>query len=86
MEWWQWQDHGNSIPQNDAIKVIVYKGVPEETVRQKFPVNPEKQVDYRYVEYLSALQYLDKKIDEDVVASVTDQLKNTREVITHHFN
>lgn len=86
MEWWQWQDHGGSAHRDYAIKVIVHKNVPEETVRQEFPVNPEKQADYRYVEYRVALAYLEEKIDEDIMESVASQLKITRETIIRHFD
>jgi hypothetical protein len=86
MEWWQWQINGDSDSREYPIKVIVYKDLPEEKVKRAFPVNPEKQMDYRYVEYGKALVYLDEKIDEDVMESVTDKLKMTREKINRHFN
>lgn len=86
MEWWQWQDHGGPTHRDYAIYVIVYKNVPEEKIRQKFPVRPEKQADYRYVEYQMALEYLDEKIEEDVMESVTNRLKITRETIIRNFD
>lgn len=86
MEWWQWQDQGDPSPREYAIKVVVYKDASEAEVKQEFPVNPGKQIDYRYLEYLRALEYLDEKINEDVVESVTDTLKSTRETITEHFD
>lgn len=86
MEWWQWQDHGDSIDREYAIQVVVYQGVSNEAVRQEFPVEPERQIDYRYLEYQRALDYLDEKIDEDVMENVTEKLKSTREKIKAHFN
>jgi hypothetical protein len=86
MGWWQWQAHGGPEPTESAIKVVVYKDLPEETVKLAFPVNPQKHMDYRYIEYFRALAYLDEKIDEDVMESVTDKLKMTRERIKRHFN
>jgi len=86
MEWWQWQDYGDSVDQSYAIKVVVYNDIAGEIARREFPVNPEKNLDYRYVEYEKALKYLDEKIDENVVESVTERLKDTREVLLRHFN
>ena len=86
MEWWQWQDHGDSVDRSYAIKVVVYNDIAEEIAKRAFPVNPEKNLDYRYVEYEKALEYLDEKIDENVVESVTEKLNGTREVLLKHFN
>lgn len=86
MEWWQWQRSGDPDPWEYPIKVVVYKDLPEEKVKRAFPVDPEKQLDYRYVEYDSALEYLNEKIEDDVVEAVTDKLKDTRNAIVQYFN
>ncbi len=78
MQWWQWEAHGDSRPREYDIKVVVYRGMALSTVENRFPVAPDKQQDYRYVEYLEALAYLDRVIAEDLMSSVTQALSATR--------
>ncbi|RWX47194.1 hypothetical protein H206_02506 [Candidatus Electrothrix aarhusensis] len=82
MEWWQWQDHGDS----DAaavypVKVAVYRDIPVTEVEQKYPVEPEQKKDFRYLEYQRALDFLDEKIAENIQENVTERLKATRKKI-----
>ena len=86
MEWWQWQDHGDSDPAAVyPVKVAVYRDIPLTEVEQKYPVEPEQKKDFRYLEYQNALRFLDKKITEDMQESVTEQLKATRKKITEQL-
>lgn len=78
MEWWQWQPHGEPRPTTYDVKVVVYRNVTLGYVKNKFPVIPEKEKDYRYLEYEAALEYLNEKISDDVSEQVTDRLKKTR--------
>ena len=79
MEWWQWQEHGDSDPAvRDDIKVAVYKKIPLAEVKNKYPVEPEQKKDVRYLEYQNALNFLDEKITENLMEDVTDTLKKTR--------
>jgi hypothetical protein len=83
MEWWQWEDHGDSSPEaRYDVKVAVYREMPLEDVKKQYPVLPEQRKDFRYVEYKKALQFLDEKIQENVMEDVTDALKVTRKKIT----
>jgi hypothetical protein len=81
MDWWQWQPHGDSRPRHYEIKVVVYRGLALDRVKVRYPVVPEKNKDYRYIEYVAALAYLDEKIGDDVMEPVTSTLKSTRQKI-----
>ena len=82
MEWWQWQDHGDSGPAAIyPVKVAVYRDIPVTEVEQRYPVKPEQKKDFRYLEYQRALRFLDEKIAENVQENVTEQLKATRKKI-----
>jgi len=65
MQWWQWDHHGDSDPNTKYdIKVVVYRNIPLEAVKERFPVVKEQKKDYRYLAYDKALEYLDKNIKE----------------------
>lgn len=82
MEWWQWQDHGDSTPETRYdIKVAVYRHIPLEDVKKTCPVLPEQQKDFRYLEHKKALHFLDEKIQENLLEDVTATLKATRKKI-----
>lgn len=83
MEWWQWQEHGDSKPGTRYdVKVAVYRHVQLEDVKKTYPVLPEQQKDFRYLEHTKALHFLDEKIQENVLDDVTTTLKATRKKIT----
>ncbi len=83
MEWWQWQEHGDSDPATRYdVKVAVYRHVQLDEVKQQHPVLPAQQKDFRYLEHNKALHFLDEKIQENVLDDVTATLKATRKKIT----
>lgn len=84
-DWWQWQPHGDSRPTDYEIKVVVYTDTTTENIRAKFPVDPNQNKDYRYLEYENAVEYLDQHINDNVMEAVTRQLINTRTKIISHF-
>jgi hypothetical protein len=64
-QWYQWDSHGAPDPETKyTIKVIVYKNISLEEVRQLYPVSKEIKQDYRYIEYDTALVYLNRQIIE----------------------
>lgn len=88
MDWWQWDNHGDSDPRSRCdIKVVVYRDVPLERVKLMFPVRKEKNQDFRYLEYSKALEYLDKGIKEtrdeevSILKSLAERLRDTRKRI-----
>ncbi len=85
MQWWQWQSHGDSRPQKEDIRVIVYKDVPLRLVKEAFPVDQSKLEDYRYIDCQSAYTYLQAKIQEDVLEEVTRQLSTTYQYISDNL-
>lgn len=78
MDWWQWLDHGDSRPKRYDIKVVVYRNVEQPQVRQLYPSDPSRELDFRYVAYADAMGYLDRMIKENVIESLTSQLQTTR--------
>ena len=81
MEWWQWEDHGDSTPTDYAINVIVYNEVSLKEITKKYPVNPQAKIDYRYIHYDQAISYLNQQIADDVLSDVTTLLKKTKNTI-----
>jgi len=80
-EWWQWQDYGYYRPRKYDIKVIVYRNIALDKVKQLYPVDPDKNMDYRYVEYNNVINYLDRNIKENVIRSLTKELSTTKNKI-----
>ncbi len=79
MAWWQWDQHGDPDPGEPYdIKVVVYRDISLEQVRELFPVREEKGQDYRYLSCEQAYSYLNETILEDVVPEVTGRLRQTR--------
>ncbi|MGC4071717.1 MAG: hypothetical protein QM760_04240 [Nibricoccus sp.] len=62
MEWWQWEEHGESHPRDYPIHVAVYWNQTLEQTKQKYPVDRSKEQDYRYVEYSAAVAHLKSTI------------------------
>ncbi|MEJ2691757.1 MAG: hypothetical protein P8166_01585 [Candidatus Thiodiazotropha sp.] len=85
MDWWQWQEHGDSRPRHYDIKVVVYRDVGLRTVQQLFPTEPAREVDYRYVSYSDAVRYLDRMTEENAIESITLRLKETHQRITDNL-
>ncbi len=81
MAWWQWDNHGDSRHRNYDVNVIVYRYVALKDVASQYPVNVEKKIDFRYLHYQKALDYLDEKIAENAIEAVTETLRKTREKI-----
>lgn len=91
MDWWQWDNHGDSDPRSRCnIYVVVYRGIPLDKVKGMYPVRKKINQDFRYLEYSKALEYLDKTIKElserknDEVGTFEDlaqELRNTRKKI-----
>ncbi len=86
MEWWQWNDHGNSRPTEYDIRVVVYKNINAEEIKKRYPVIIEKKQDYRYLKYQDAIKYLNSKIEEDAMPSVTTLLRNTLKKLNMVFD
>ena len=75
-QWYQWNSSGGSDPNDlDTIKVVVYWDEPLDAIKDKYPVEPLRKKDYRYLSYETAMKYLDSAIDEYPNA---DNLINTR--------
>jgi hypothetical protein len=60
MEWYQWNSQGPDDPNaRDDVKVVVYRNLPLDEVKKRYPVVEQKQ-DYRYLGYQAALNLLNK--------------------------
>lgn len=64
MEWWQWDTHGDNRPREYPIKVIVYWNQSLEETKKRFTVDRGRELDFRYVSYSLAIQYLENTIKE----------------------
>ena len=62
MEWWQWDSHGDSRPREYPIKVVVYWDQTLQKTKKQYPIDRSKEQDFRYVEYTSAVNHLEKSI------------------------
>lgn len=63
------------------IQVVVYRGVPLQVVRQNYPSLREQNIDVRYLQYGEALNYLDARIEQNLLARITERLKDARSKI-----
>jgi len=81
MDWWQWQNHGDSRPKVYDIKVVVYKKITLTKAKEIYPIDPANNKDYRYIEYVDAIKYLDEHIAENVFEIVTTKLLKTKNVL-----
>lgn len=77
MEWWQWNEHGDSRPTQYDIRVVVYMNTSLEEIERRYPIIENEKQDFRYLEYQEAIEYLNNKIEENAVPSVTERLKTT---------
>ncbi|GAB1623753.1 hypothetical protein AAOGI_38030 [Agarivorans albus] len=93
VEWFQWQSHGDSRPRAYPVKVVVYRDIALKEVEAAYPVNPEAEMDYRYVEYSDALIYFENNIAEVKgmaeegypMGRLAEQLDETRSLIIDAF-
>ena len=81
MDWWQWQEFGDSRPRKYDIKVVVYKNISLDQVKEWYPIEPDKEKDFRYLEYGKALNYLDKLIKDNVIEELTVTLVKTKNTL-----
>lgn len=77
-DWWQWQSHGDSRPKSYDIKVVVFRNTNQERLEKQYPINQDAEKDFRFIHYDTAIAYLDKMIDENAIATLTEKLELTR--------
>jgi hypothetical protein len=46
MEWWQWNEHGDSRPAEYDIRVVVYRNASTEEIEKKYPIVENKKQDF----------------------------------------
>ena len=64
-QWYQWNSVGDPDPiKIDDIKVVVYWNEPLGSIKGKYPINPKRKKDFRYLTFEAALKYLDSTISE----------------------
>jgi hypothetical protein len=65
MQWWQWDNHGDSDPNSIYdIKIVVYRDISLQEIQSIFPVVEAAKKDFRYIEYNEVIKYLNRNIDE----------------------
>ena len=74
--WYQWNNHGDSDPTKfDDIRVVVYRNSSLEEVKKTYPVDEKKKMDYRYLDYDTAINFLSKHGDEPYCEGLRDTKK-----------
>ena len=64
-EWWQWEPYVDHRPDTRYnVKVIVYRNISLEKIKELYPVIKHIHQDYRYLKYDKAVKYLEDKIEE----------------------
>ena len=86
MQWFQWNGHGSSNPQElDPIHVVVFRPdrISLAELRARFPVIESEQQDYRYVAYEDALAYVDDILEhaDAEIPSLATKLRASRDRI-----
>jgi len=85
MEWWQWDSHGDSTDKKYPIKIVVFWGQTQEETTKRHPVDQAKLLDFRYVEYLKAIQHIRSSIKEFKRAGLdASQLEETLTQLKKH--
>lgn len=85
-EWWQWDNHGDSDPKSKYdIRIIIFKNISIETVKIRYPINKNKNVDFRYAPYNLAIQYLNEIINEYSESFAVEKYQNLKKKIISHF-
>ena len=100
MEWWQWEAHGDSDPSTTyPVRVVVHRGLGAAELAARYPVDPVKKLDHRYVTVERALAWLGEQIaelegdaargqdaqDRALTAGLLGTLRGTRDRIRRHF-
>ena len=100
MEWWQWEGHGDSNPATIyPVRVVVHRGLGAVELAARYPVDPVKKIDHRYVTVERALTWLGEHIAaleqdaareqdahvEALTAGLLRTLRGTRDRINSHF-
>jgi len=74
--WYRWNNHGDSDPTKfDDIRVVVYRNSSLEEVKQTYPVDEKKKMDYRYLDYDTAINFLSKHEDKPYCEALRDTKK-----------
>jgi len=81
-DWWQWELHGDSQPKKYNIKVVVFKNTNQELLHKQYPIDQGAEKDFRFIHYDTAMTYLDKMIEENAIAALTEKLERTRSKLT----
>lgn len=74
----QWEPEVPILIGQGKVYVVVYKGIPVEAVKKSFPSDRSRNLDFRYLQYGEALNYLDAKIERNLLRRVTARLRKTR--------
>jgi hypothetical protein len=91
-QWWQWDPHVQNKPMHEAaIKVIVYHDTSVKRIKDRFPVDESRLMDFRYLGSKEAIRYLTKNIealdkeDHAWAAGTKEHLTRTRDQIKQQF-
>lgn len=75
----QWEPEVPIMIGQGKVYVVIYRGLPVEAVERHYPQDRSRNIDYRYIQYGEALNYLDAKIERNLLRRVTERLRRTRD-------
>jgi hypothetical protein len=85
-EWYQWTSHSSPNPQTvDDVKVVVYRNISLAKVKEMYPVVTGKQ-DYRYLDYATAIKYLNKSAGEPYLKHLQATKQKINEQLGDRWN
>ncbi len=84
--YWQWYKQAPHRVEQYDIKVVVFRNMPLDIVKKRYPVNVDKKLDFRYVEYSKAIAW-SKKLISQTQASLEESIavEHDQEGILYDF-
>lgn len=76
-----WQPEVPLLLGQGKVCVVVYRDIALGEVKQHYPADKHNHLDYRYLQYSDALHYLDSRIAQNILRSITERLLVTRDTI-----
>ncbi len=77
----QWQPQEPLLLGQGKVYVVVYKNISIDDVQHHFRPDHTNHLDYRYIQYGDALNYLDARIAQNLLRKITTRLQKTRKAI-----
>lgn len=80
-----WQPDTPLLIGQGNVLIVVYKDIELDEVKRSYQPDQRELIDYRYLPYTEALDYLDARISQNLLHKVTTRLQETRKTITQQW-